>query len=225
MVAFLQRAPPFQVALAARALCESRSMVHMRTVNSVATPDQGSGMAHQRVYRAAVDGQHPVYKASRLAGTFACSRRLAFAAAVFFAASTAVGHAQSGPFAGMAGTWSGGGTVTLDDGSRERIRCRATYKVAGVNMTMSLTCASEAYKFDLGANVVDQAGQVTGTWTEASRNIAGTLEGRGGGGNFQLAVSTAGFNANLSLRTAGNKQTVTMRADNVFRGADISLSK
>jgi hypothetical protein len=183
-------------------------------------------MAHQQAYRAAVDGKHPVNKATRLAETFAYSRRLAFAAAAFFAASAAVGHAQSGgPYAGMAGTWAGGGTVTLDDGSRERLRCRAIYQVAGVNMTMSLTCASDAYKFNLGAQVVDQAGQVTGTWSESSRNIAGTLAGRGGGGNFQVVASTAGFNANISLRTAGNKQSVTMRADSVFRGADISLSK
>ena len=125
----------------------------------------------------------------------------------------------------MAGTWSGGGTVTLDDGSRERLRCRATYQVASFNMTMALTCASDAYKFNLGAQVVDQGGQVTGTWSESSRNIAGTLAGRGGGGNFQVVASTAGFNANISLRTAGNKQSVTMRADSVFRGADISLSK
>jgi len=92
-------------------------------------------------------------------------------------------------------------------------------------MTMSLTCASDAYKFNLGAEVVDQAGQVTGSWTESSRNISGILQGRGGGGNFQVVATTAGFNANISLRTVGNKQTVTMRADSVFRGADISLSK
>ena len=183
-------------------------------------------MAHQQAYRAAVDGKHPVNRASGLAETFAYSRRLAFAAAVFFAASTAVGHAQSGgPYAGMAGNWSGGGTATLDDGSRERLRCRASYQVAGPKMTMSLTCASDAYKFNLGAEVLDQAGQVTGSWTESSRNISGILQGRGGGGNFQVLASTAGFNANISLRTVGNKQTVTMRADSVFRGADIALSR
>jgi hypothetical protein len=182
-------------------------------------------MAHQQAYRAAADGKRPVNKASGLAETFAYSRRLAFAAAAFFAASTAVGHAQSGPFAGMAGNWAGGGTVTLDDGSRERLRCRASYQVASFNMTMTLTCASDAYKFNLGANVVDQGGVVSGNWAESSRNIAGTLQGRGGGGTFQVVASTAGFNANISLRTAGNKQTVTMRADSVFRGADISLSK
>ena len=183
-------------------------------------------MAHQQAYRAAVDGKHPVNKTSRQAETLAYLRRLAFAAAAFFAASTAVGHAQSGgPYAGMAGNWSGGGTVTLDDGSRERLRCRASYQVAGASMTMSLTCASDAYKFNLGANVVDQGGQVTGTWSEASRNIAGTLAGRGGGGNFQVVASTAGVNVNISLRTAGNKQSIALRSDSVFRGADISLSK
>src|SRR4051812_42764726 len=135
-------------------------MVHMRTDNSVATPDRESGMAHQQAYRAVVDGKHRVNRTCRLTETFARSRRLAFAAAAFFAASTAVAHGQSGgAFAGMAGNWSGGGTITLDDGSRERVRCRAGYQVAGPNMTMALTCASDAYKFNLGANVVDQGGQ------------------------------------------------------------------
>jgi hypothetical protein len=142
-------------------------------------------------------------------------------------APTSPVHAQAGgPFAGMAGNWAGGGTVTLDDGSRERLRCRASYAVAGAQMTMTLTCASDAYKFQLGANVVDQAGAVSGSWTETSRNISGTLQGRGGGGgNFDVVASTAGFNANISLRTAGSKQSISMRADSQFRAAAISLSR
>jgi len=149
------------------------------------------------------------------------------AAAVFVMAalSASPGHAQSGPFAGLAGNWAGSGTITLDDGSKERIRCRASYAVAGPHMTMTLTCASDAYKFQLAANVVDQAGVVTGTWSEASRAISGTLQGRGGGGTFEVVANTAGFNANISLRTAGNKQSITMRADSEFRGAAISMSK
>ena len=92
-------------------------------------------------------------------------------------------------------------------------------------MTMTLTCASDAYKFQLSANVVDQGGAVTGTWSEASRGVSGSLQGRGGGGNFQVVASTAGFNANISLRTAGTKQSISMRADSQFRGASISMSK
>ncbi|MBO4222723.1 hypothetical protein GRB70_09820 [Bradyrhizobium neotropicale] len=125
----------------------------------------------------------------------------------------------------MAGTWSGGGSVTLDDGSRERIRCRATYRVGGVNMAMLLTCASDAYKFNLQADVVAQGSAISGNWTEGSRGISGSLQGRGGGGNFQVAANAGGFNANLSMRTSGNKQSVSIRADNGFREANISLSR
>jgi hypothetical protein len=155
------------------------------------------------------------------------NRRLLMAAAVLFAASIASSEsqAQSGPFAGLAGSWRGGGTVALDDGSTERIRCRANYAVSGSTMQMSLTCASDAYKFNLAANVEAQGNAITGTWSEASRNVFGTLQGRGGGGSFQVVASSAGFNANISLATRGNRQSVTMKADNQFRGANISLSR
>jgi hypothetical protein len=185
-------------------------------------------MGHQQVCRVAVGGKHPASKFSRTLELFAQARRPAFAAIAFFVAvcASSPSHAQAGgPYAGMAGRWSGGGNVTLDDGSSERIRCRATYAVSGPNMEMSLTCASDSYKFNLAANVVDQGGAVSGTWSESSRGVTGTLQGRGGGGNFQVLASAAGFNANIALRTTGNKQSVTMRADSQFRGANISLSK
>jgi hypothetical protein len=155
------------------------------------------------------------------------NRRLLLAAAILFAASIAnsESNAQSGPFAPLAGTWSGGGTVSLDDGSTERIRCRARYAPIGPTMEMSLTCASDAYKFNLAANVRSEGSSITGNWSEASRNISGSLQGRGGGGNFEVVASAAGFNASIALRTSGNKQTVTMRADSQFRGANISLSR
>ena len=185
-------------------------------------------MGLQLVYRAAVDGKRPVNKANRTSEFLAHTRRLTCAAVAFFMATFAapMSYAQSGgPYAGMAGNWSGNGTVTLDDGSNERIRCRAAYQVNGPNMTMSLTCASDAYKFGLGANVIDQGGNIVGSWTETTRGVTGSLSGRGGGGNFQVNAVTAGFNANIALKTTGNKQTVSIRADSQFKAANISLSK
>lgn len=181
-------------------------------------------MEHQQAYRAAGAGKHRVYNPTTAR---ARSRRLLIAAAVLLAAGMAASEssAQSGPFAPMAGNWSGGGTVMLDDGSTERIRCRAKYAPIGPTMEMSLTCASDAYKFNLAANVRAEGSAVTGSWSEASRNISGSLQGRGGGGNFEVVASTAGFNANIGLKTSGNKQTVTMRADSQFRGANISMSR
>jgi len=184
-------------------------------------------MGHQQACRAAVDGKRPVSKTSRSSTLFPRARRLTLVAAAFAAATLTAspGHAQSGPFAGMAGSWVGGGTVTLEDGSKERIRCRATYQVGGANMNMSLTCASDAYKFNLQASVVAQGGAISGNWSESSRGINGALQGRGGGGSFQVAASAPGFNANIHLRTSGNKQSVSIAADNGFRTASISLSK
>lgn len=185
-------------------------------------------MGPQVAYLAAVGGKHRANKINFGLTSLAKIRRLLIAAAVLLgaSASTSPVHAQAGgPFAGMAGNWGGGGKVTLDDGSRERLRCRASYAVAGAQMTMTLTCASDAYKFQLAANIVDQGGAVSGNWTETSRNISGTLQGRGGGGSFDVLASTGGFNANITLRTAGNRQSINMRADSEFRAAAISLSR
>ena len=40
-----------------------------------------------------------------------------------------------------------------------------------------------------------------------------------------VVASAAGFNANISLRTVGNKQSIAMRADSQFRAATISMSR
>jgi hypothetical protein len=164
-----------------------------------------------------------------MAGSLAVIKRLIFAVVTLFVASVSgsASYAQSGPFAGMAGNWSGGGTVTLDDGSTERIRCRASYAVGagGNGLNLSLICASDSYKFDLRGNVVAERGALSGTWSESSRGISGNLEGRGSNGNFQVVTSAAGFAANISLTTRGNRQSVAIRSDSQFRGASISLSR
>lgn len=77
--------------------------------------------------------------------------------------SVAASHAQSsGPFAGFDGAWTGTGTVSLSDGSTERIRCKADYKVAGTGLSLkqALHCASDSYKFDLTSDVTSQGEQI-----------------------------------------------------------------
>jgi hypothetical protein len=190
-------------------------------------------MGHLRGYRVAADGKLRGNNTNQAAKPFAGARRLIFAAVTLFLAaflasiSGSASYAQSGPFAGMAGNWSGGGTVTLDDGSTERIRCRATYAVGdgGAGLNQTLTCASDSYRFNLASNVVAQGGALSGTWSESSRGVAGSLEGRGSNGNFQVVASAPGFTANISLTTRGNKQSVVIRSETIFRGANISLSR
>jgi hypothetical protein len=193
-------------------------------------------MGHQRAYPAAAGGKRPGnnhqtrnHPTSLTPDTQVVFKRLIFALFALVAASvsSSASYAQSGPFTGMAGVWTGGGTVTLDDGSTERIRCRATYAVGagGNGLNQTLVCASDSYKFDLKSNVVANRGVLSGTWSESSRGINGDLEGRGTNGNFQVIVSTPGFTANLTLTTKGNKQSVVIRSESQFRGASINLSK
>jgi hypothetical protein len=185
-------------------------------------------MEHRRAYRAAVVGKRLANNSQR-AGGLSRARNWLIAVATLIAAlvSGSASYAQSGPFAGLAGHWAGGGIVTLDDGSSERIRCRATYAVSasGTGLNQSLTCASDSYKFNLASNVVAEGAALSGTWTESSRGINGSLQGRGTAGNFQVIASAPGFTANISLRTTGNKQSVLIKADTQIKSASISLTR
>jgi hypothetical protein len=141
--------------------------------------------------------------------------------------SVSVGHAQSGPFVGFDGAWSGSGTVALSDGSTEHIRCKADYKVNGTGLALkqSLHCASDSYKFDLTSDVTSQGDRISGNWSEASRNIFGNLQGTAGGGQIDVFVEANGFAANLTLKTTGNKQTVQISSKGEIRGVNITMVK
>src|SRR6516165_12082322 len=142
--------------------------------------------------------------------------------------SVSAGLAQSsGPFAGFDGSWTGSGTVNLSDGSTEHIRCKANYKVnpTGLNLKQTLDCASDSYKFDLTSDVTSNGDRISGTWSEASRKIFGQLDGTASGGQIDVFVQANGFAANLTLRTNGTKQTVSISSKGEIRGVSITMVK
>ena len=186
-------------------------------------------MGHLRACRAAVDGKRRGNKTGRTADPLVVIRRVIFSTVTLFVAlvSGSASYAQSGPFAGMAGNWSGGGTVTLDDGSSERLRCRSSYAVGagGNGLNLSLVCASDSYRFDLRGDVIADRGALSGSWSESSRGINGNLEGRGANGNFQVTASAPGFVANIALATRGARQSISITSQGAFRSASIALSR
>jgi hypothetical protein len=133
----------------------------------------------------------------------------------------------AGPFAPLAGSWSGGGAITLSSGSRERIRCRAVYEApGGKTLALRLRCASDSYNFDLNANLTHQGDAITGSWSEITRNITGSISGRASGASIQAVVSSAVFSANLTLTTHGTKQSVSIRSPGTdLTEAAITLNK
>lgn len=137
-------------------------------------------------------------------------------------------YAMMSPFRAMAGSWSGGGMISMANGERERLRCRANYDVAraGDELRLNLRCASASYNFDLTSDVQDRGGAISGEWTEASRNAAGTLSGRAVGDHVEAEARGQNFAANLSLTTRGNRQTVSIRpAGSDIRDVTLALNR
>jgi len=131
-------------------------------------------------------------------------------------------RADGGPFASLAGSWSGSGTITVSDGTSERIRCRAKYAVSdgGSGMQQDLRCASDSYKFEVTSNVNSTGGGgIMGSWTEVTRNASGNVLGNASGGRIDATVAGVGFSAGLSVSTSGNSQSVTIRPV----GTDVTL--
>jgi hypothetical protein len=124
------------------------------------------------------------------------------------------GNAQQGPFAGLSGAWSGGGYLTLASGQRERLRCRANYRVDenGMRLQQSLRCASDSYRFDVNSNIASESGALSGSWSETSRNVSGSVSGRVNGSQIQARIDGVGFSANLVVNTRGGRQSVAIQS-------------
>ena len=139
------------------------------------------------------------------------------------------GAAQAAsPLSPLAGTWSGGGTLSTSDGQQEQLRCRASYNVdvSGAEVRLNLRCASQSYNFDLAGDASYSGGAISGSWSESTRNASGTISGRANGDHIEAAARGDNFSANLSLTTRGNRQTVSIRpqAANVT-AVSLSLSR
>jgi hypothetical protein len=138
----------------------------------------------------------------------------ALAAALFAAVALQPVDARAdGPFSPLAGRWAGGGVISMQDGTRERIRCHASYDItpAGDSLTQTLLCASDSYKFDVDSTVSESGGAISGNWTETTRNATGSVSGRVNGPVVQVLVTGVGFSAGISILTRGRTQAVAIR--------------
>jgi hypothetical protein len=116
------------------------------------------------------------------------------------------------------GNWSGAGTITIKDGTRERLRCRGRFTGGGNALTMGLRCASDSYTFELQSDIRADGTDISGSWNETTRQVYGTLTGRTVGSRIDASAVAAGFSAAISLYARGNSQQVSIRSP----GSEIS---
>ncbi len=135
----------------------------------------------------------------------------------------------AGPFTGFAGEWSGGGDISMTDGSQEKIRCKASYSVgpSGEALNINVNCASDSYRVNIISNVVAQGTSFSGTWRETTRQADGKVTGRvPAPGELQASLDGTGFGIQLAATTNGKQQAVTIQAEGTdVKSVKISLHK
>ena len=120
------------------------------------------------------------------------------------------GRADDGPFAILSGNWTGAGTISMNNGARERIRCRVKYDVGqnGNQARQELRCASDSYKFEMTTDAEHKSGHLYGRWSEVVYNVAGVIAGRVIGGLIDALAEGPGYSITVIVNTRGNQQTV-----------------
>lgn len=155
-------------------------------------------------------------------------KSFALAAMAALAASfmQVVPAAAAGPFQKFTGTWRGDGRISMQDGTKESIRCRVTYAVAsgGAVLSQVLVCASQSYKFNVNSQVQADGNQISGTWTETTRQVTGSVTGTVSDGRILGTVTGATFSAGLSLTVRGNSQFVKIVPSGTTDVVDVTVT-
>lgn len=154
---------------------------------------------------------------------------LALPAATLLSMASPGPAAAAGPFTGFPGEWSGTGDVTMTDGSRDRIKCKASYSAgpSGQALNINVNCASDSYRVNIIANVVAQGESFSGSWRETTRQVSGDVTGRvPAPGQYQASLQGTGFGIELAASSNGKVQAITINAQGTdVQNVRISLRK
>ena len=143
---------------------------------------------------------------------FAGLTAAAFGLAVFGSAGVAI---AAGPFDGLSGSWAGSGTVTYDDGTKERLTCTAKYDQTDSNsISQVLACSSSRYNVRILAYYKNADTKLTGHWRDEVLQIEGSISGTVANGRITGSLHGPTFEAAVVVDTHGAQQTVTITNDN-----------
>jgi hypothetical protein len=147
-------------------------------------------------------------------------------ACVLLAANSSFALADaSALFKQLGGSWRGSGTLTLSDGSRERMSCRGYYvvKSGGSGLSIAILCSSTNYKVELRSSLVESGQGISGSWEERTFHAMGEVSGRASGNRMNLSISGAVTGSiSISLGGGGHSVNISTRGTG-FTGVSLSL--
>lgn len=91
----------------------------------------------------------------------------------------------------LAGTWSGGGSVSFSSGSKEAARCRVTYSGGGAAYSAQANCATASGKVNQVLRVRKTGkSSYAGSFHNADYNVSGTVSINVSGNSQTLSLAT-----------------------------------
>ena len=109
----------------------------------------------------------------------------------------------------LEGRWSGVGTIALDGGGSERLKCQAVYKnEADGHVVQRLTCVGASYRIEGSADLIFEGGRLSGTWSERSYSVGGGLAGRAEDGRMTFKIDGPTFSGDVSIEVQRCRQSI-----------------
>ena len=129
--------------------------------------------------------------------TYAPRFKYALAAAILFGCA-APAFAEQGD---LSGSWSGGGAVIYNTGSKEKARCRAQFnKIGSSSYNMNATCATASGKVAQFATLRKTGGNsYSGQFRNPEYNVTGSIRVTVKGNTQSVSMSSDAGTASLSL--------------------------
>lgn len=153
------------------------------------------------------------------------SRLVLLAGLITLAAAPASAAPSVNPFEQLIGKWRGGGIMTMDDGSRERIACDADYSGNSLQLRLSIRCRSGERDIRMSARLSSNAGRLLGFWEEKYFKAAGSIAGKASDNRLDFTVS-GNVNGKMIVDYSRARQSVKISTQAVpLRSLDIDLRR
>ena len=152
--------------------------------------------------------------------------RTRFAAAVAAVLAVTQAQAADATFAAFDGAWAGSGSVRLENGKTERLKCKGYYNAkTGSALGMAISCGNASFKINMRANLRSSGGTVTGTWEEREFNQVGNVAGKQTDTGLNLKF-TGALSGSMAITLTGSNQTVSIKTGGPgFTGVNLQFAK
>lgn len=150
---------------------------------------------------------------------------LALALLASINASSPAFAAEVSPFNTLLGSWGGGGTMALEDGSRARLSCNAYYTGGGTQLRLAIYCSSGSNNIKMRGNLSYNGGRVSGRWEERTYNADGSLSGTASADKISVSIS-GNISGTMVVAFSKAKQSVSISTKGVaLQAVNITLSR